>query len=456
MGGPFEITATKAATTPAEAHDVYLQLGQPSSINLVMGAEQAKNATTLAGVTVKASAIAQIFSSENKGLATNLSQAELQAKPMGNRSIDDIVRLDPRIQVMDQGVGSFSAGGMNNRYNLLSVDGVPQGDPFGLNANGLPDLKSPISPEAIAEYNIATANFDVASDTVGADVNAVTKSGTNQFHGSAYEFNEVSTTGARSYFNNTGRFPRFTNNYYGATIGGPVFRDRTFFFGDFLRYSNHSSQFNQFTLPTAAFRNGDLSASPTAIYDPATGGGDPSRRLPFAGNRISPERFSPAAVRILNLLPLPNVPGAGTVNNFQENLGFDQDSTSWDLKFDQRVRAEDHLTYRFSHQTVTTFQQPAFGAAGGRRGLPGDGREQHLQHGRRVHARLLCAPADQRAGGREPLPQQRAAERLRHGRLDGDRHSGGDPGRVHERAGGDHHPGGRGRDADQREPAGGL
>ena len=236
VGGPFEITASKAGATTAAAHDVYLQLGQASSINLVMGAEQAKNATTLAGVTVKASSMAQIFSSENKGLATNLSQAELQAKPLGNRSIDDIVRLDPRIQVMDQGVGSFSAAGMNNRYNLLSVDGVPQGDPFGLNANGLPYLKSPISPEAIAEYNIATANYDVASDTVGADVNAVTKSGTNQFHGAVY----YSYRNANHLVGDAGWLPSSNPGYHyhgysndwtgGLNVGGPIVKDKLFFF----------------------------------------------------------------------------------------------------------------------------------------------------------------------------------------------------------------------------------
>jgi hypothetical protein len=103
----------------------------------------------------------------------------------------------------------------------------------------------------------------------------------------------VSTTGARNYFNNTGKFPRFTNNYYGATVGGPIIKDRTFFFGDFLRYANHSSQFFQTTVPTAAFRGGDLSASPTAIYDPATGNADGTGRQQFAGNQISPARFSP-------------------------------------------------------------------------------------------------------------------------------------------------------------------
>ena len=103
-------------------------------------------------------------------------------------------------------------------------------------------------------------------------------------------------------------------------------------------------------MPTAAFRSGDLSASPTAIYDPATGNADGTGRQQFAGNQISPTRFSPVAVAVLNLVPLPNVAGAGTANNFQENLGFDQDSTTFDMKLDQRLRAEDHLTYRYSWQ----------------------------------------------------------------------------------------------------------
>ena len=183
VGGPFEITASKDGVAAAEQDNVYLQLGQPSSINLSMGASAAQ-ASNLGAVTVSASSLAQTFSSENKGLSTNISQQQLKATPQGNRSIDDVARLDPRITVLDQGVGSISANGMNNRYNNIAVDGVTQGDPFGLNANGLPYQKAAISPETIAEYNISTANYDVSSDTVGADVNAVTKSGTNQFHGS--------------------------------------------------------------------------------------------------------------------------------------------------------------------------------------------------------------------------------------------------------------------------------
>lgn len=185
VGGPFDITAAKAGLSQSERDNVYLQLGQTSAINLTMAASTAE-AKNLGEVTVSASTLAQTFSADNKGLSTNVSGRKLETTPQGNRSIDDIARLDPRINVTDQGDGSISAAGLPNRYNNISVDGISQGDPFGLNANGLPYQGSPISVDTIGEYNISTANFDVTSDTVGADINAVTKSGTNEFHGSVY------------------------------------------------------------------------------------------------------------------------------------------------------------------------------------------------------------------------------------------------------------------------------
>ncbi|WEN15835.1 TonB-dependent receptor [Rhodanobacter sp. AS-Z3] len=234
VGGPFEISADKAGQS-VERDDIYLQLGRPSSINLSM-APAASAARNLSAVTVSASTLAQTFSSDNKGLSTNISQQQLQATPQGNRSVDDVARLDPRINVTDQGTGAISANGMNNRYNNVSVDGVTQGDPFGLNANGLPYQKSPISPETIAEYNISTATFDTTSDTVGADVNAVTKSGTNQFHGSVY----YAYRNANHLVGDAGWLDSSNPGYHykgyqkdstgGFNVGGPIIKDKLFFF----------------------------------------------------------------------------------------------------------------------------------------------------------------------------------------------------------------------------------
>jgi hypothetical protein len=181
VGGPFDIIASKAGMDQGEQNNIYLQLGQSSSVNLKMAAIEAQN---LAGVTVNASALMQTFTSDNKGMSTNVSRRELQATPSPSRSITDIARLDPRVSITDPGDSSISMMGMNSRYNTISVDGVGQGDPFGLNSNGLPYVGSPISVDTIDEYNISTANYDVTSDAVGASIDAVTKSGTNEFHGS--------------------------------------------------------------------------------------------------------------------------------------------------------------------------------------------------------------------------------------------------------------------------------
>jgi hypothetical protein len=235
VGGPYDVTASKAGMTQGERDNVYLQLGQVSAINLQMQASE-QAAQNLGAITVSASALMQTFSPDNKGLSTNVSQRQLETTPQGNRSIDDIARLDPRITVTDQGDGSISMAGMPNRYNDISVDGISQGDPFGLNANGLPYQGSPISVDTIAEYNISTVNFDVASDTVGAAVDAVTKSGTNEFHGSVYYAyrNANDMVGEAGWLDKSD--PGYDYNGYqrdwtgGVTIGGPIVKDKLFFF----------------------------------------------------------------------------------------------------------------------------------------------------------------------------------------------------------------------------------
>lgn len=227
VGGPFDIIASKAGMDQGEQNNVYLQLGQSSAVNLKMAAIEAQN---LAGVTVNASALMQTFTSDNKGISTNVSRRELEATPTPDRSIQNIVRLDPRIVVTDRQRGEFSAIGQNIRYNNITVDSVSANDPFGLNANGLPTLGTPISQDTIEEYNISTANYDTAVRRgVGANVNAVTKSGTNDFHGSAYYvFQNQNMVGKNELDRKYTAFDRQWTG--GATVGGPIIKDKLFFF----------------------------------------------------------------------------------------------------------------------------------------------------------------------------------------------------------------------------------
>jgi len=230
VGGPFDVTASKAGMAQIEQKNVYLQLAQDTSVNLTVGAEQAKQVKDLGAVTVSASALMQTFTPDNKGIATNISQRELEATPAPDRSIQNIVRLDPRVVITDRARGEISAVGQNSRYNNITVDSMSANDPFGLNANGLPTLGTPISMDTIAEYNISTANFDVANRRgLGAAVNAVTKSGTNAFHGSVYyAFQNDKMIGDNEQGVSYNGFSRQWTG--GATVGGPIIKDKLFFF----------------------------------------------------------------------------------------------------------------------------------------------------------------------------------------------------------------------------------
>lgn len=233
VGGPFEVKASGDHGEKADQGDVYLRLAEESTLNMTV--VQAA-ATELSGVVVTATTPGATFQADNKGLSTNISGRALKNAPAPSRSIQDVARLDPRIVISDRGDGSMSAMGQNSRYNKISVDSVGVGDPFGLNSNGMPYVGSPVSVDTIEEYNLSTANFDVTSNTVGANINAVTKSGTNEFHGSAY----YAYRNAHKLVGEAGWLPS-DNEFYdykgygidrtiGATLGGPIIQDKLFFF----------------------------------------------------------------------------------------------------------------------------------------------------------------------------------------------------------------------------------
>jgi hypothetical protein len=257
---------------------------------------------------------------------------------------------------------SFQVNGQTELANNLQLEGIDDNERTGL-------LQVYIPPAAaIQTVDVETTNYAPEfGRAAGAVTNVVLKSGSKELHGSAYEYNEVSTTGARNYFNRTGKFPRFTNNYYGCDDRRSDLQRPDILLPVFPALCESFQRIQ----PVHGAHRGVSQRRPERKPDGDLRSGDRQSgwhgRQQFANNQISPAPFSPVAVKILSRVPLPNVSGAGAKNNFQENLGFDQDSTSFDVKLDQQRRAEDHLTYRYSWQRVTTFQQPAFGATGDRR-----------------------------------------------------------------------------------------
>ncbi|MCB1560099.1 MAG: TonB-dependent receptor [Xanthomonadales bacterium] len=227
VGGPYTITVTKDGYQGKAQENVYLNLAETAQISTQL----VSSAPELEAIVVVASANDSVFSPENTGVGTSVGGRQMEIMPQSNRSIDDVARLDPRITVLDQASGAISVAGINNRYNDISVDGLSQGDPFGLNANGMPYVGSPVSVDTIEAYDIKVSDFDVASDSVGASVNAVTKSGGNEFHGSAYYvLKDSDWVGSRN-GDDYGLFS--TDETWGATLGGPILQDRLFFYASY-------------------------------------------------------------------------------------------------------------------------------------------------------------------------------------------------------------------------------
>ena len=226
VGGPYKITVTKDGFAGEAQDDVTLLLGEASQINVDLDLAT----TTLESIEVVASAQSDTFRTDNQGSTSNVSREQINSFPSVNRNLQDYVRLDPRIAQTDKARNEISAGGQNTRFNSIRIDGVNTSDAFGLESNSLPTPKQPISMDVIDAINVSVANYDVAiGGATGAVVNAVTKSGGNDFHGSIYgTYRENDWSGE----NQAGDKPEIfdTDETYGGTFGGPLIEDRLFFF----------------------------------------------------------------------------------------------------------------------------------------------------------------------------------------------------------------------------------
>src|SRR5687767_5263767 len=235
VGGPYSVEA-KADGQEGEKEQVFLLLAETATVDVTV----ASDAAALDVVEVTATASAAIFTPDNMGASTNITREQIESFPSISRSIQDYIRLDPRLVQTDKERGEISAGGQNTRYNNVEIDGVGTNDPFGLEANGLPALNQPISIEWIEEFNVQTSTYDTSDgDFVGARVNAVTKSGTNDFDGAVYgSYRDSDMVGEDENGNEfTGLDDEWTA---GAYVGGPIIADTLFFFVGYERFERSS------------------------------------------------------------------------------------------------------------------------------------------------------------------------------------------------------------------------
>ncbi|MPZ19252.1 MAG: hypothetical protein GEV06_15265 [Luteitalea sp.] len=341
---------------------------------------------------------APLLKTDRADVATTFDTRQVTDLPVLDRNATKFLLLTPGTQQLQwqhaasenpQGSTQIQVNGQHFSQTGFQLDGTDNRDPI----LGIAVINATL--EGVAEMKITSQNYEAEFGQALAGVVSVrTKSGTNELHGSAFEFYQGDRFQARNPFTQfqpdpvTGRFiPPSKRNQFGGSLGGPLRRNQWFLFGDYQGTRTEQGGSLLLTVPTEEARRGDLSAYSATIYDPATGAaGSPGGRQPFPGNRVPASRLSPQAQAVLELVPMPNAPGTqnGTRDNYVASVTDTFDENSFNLRLDGRLSESLNTFGRYSVQDFARDGQPAFAEAGGdaiELGGVSDVRNQSLAYG---------------------------------------------------------------------------
>ena len=256
----------------------------------------------------------------------------------------------------------FNVNGASRSSNNTRIDGVSTTNIW------LPHVAAYVPAlESLETVNVVTNSFDAEQGLAGGSaINVQIKSGTNQFKGAAFEYYTNEKMRALNYFTPAGTSKgKWTYHQFGATLGGPIQRNKVFFFGSYENTRDHQFATRTISVPTEALRAGDLSASANPIYDPATGSANGVGRTAFPGNIIPKDRMDPTALKLIGMMPLPNLRNAdGSVpltNNYFIKAPFDFDRWTLDTKVNWNATSKLNVFGRYSQLDFWTFNETVYG-----------------------------------------------------------------------------------------------
>ena len=263
----------------------------------------------------------------------------------------------------DSRAGGFSAGGQRTIDNNYLIDGFNNNtDDTSFDSNQAEAIKP--SVDAVREFKVQTNSYSAEfGRAAGGVVNLTLKSGTNRFHGTAYEFLRNEKLDARNFFDR-GSTPPFKRNDYGFTLGGPAVKDRAFFFFSYETLARRESKTANNTIPTARMRGGDFSELAATVYDPSTFDSATRTRQPFPGNIIPDNRIDPVAKQFMAFYPAPQ---SGRLSqNFIINPPDREDVSRINTREDFQLSQNHQLSWMFNRQTddipaSPVLPAPAFG-----------------------------------------------------------------------------------------------
>jgi hypothetical protein len=255
---------------------------------------------------------------------------------------------------------AFNVNGSSRSSNNTRIDGASS------TVIQLPHIVAYVpSLESIETVNVVSNSFDAEQGLAGgAAISVQTKSGTNELHGAAFEYNSLQRMKAKPFFLPQGqRKPKLVYNQFGGAVGGPIKKDKLFYFAAYEGTTDREAASRFGTVPTAAIKSGDMSDSVRLVYDPATGDFDGGNRVPFANNRVPASRISRVSKTLADMTPLPNL--TGIANNYFLAAPFLFDRHTGDSKLDYHATEKLNMFVRMSVLRYNSYNQELFGALGG-------------------------------------------------------------------------------------------
>src|SRR6476660_4343888 len=315
---------------------------------------------------VSVEATSPLLQTSSSELGTTVQAAQIEALPLNGRNFVNLTRTIPGVlrgipganidgagSLAWRASASFSANGQRPRDNNYMLDGVDNNETWLQTVVVFPSV------DALDEFKLQTSTYSAEfGRSLGGVVNLQIKSGTNSLHGSGFEFHRDDQFDANNFFNNrAGRAkPDFTQNQFGGTLGGAIFKDRTFFFGDYQGHRETQGPTFLSTVPTDKMRVGDFSELSRVIYDPVT-------HAPYPGNVIPINQIDQVAANIIDqLYPESNTAGSRSsttgqvINNYLINPIKERQDNQFDVKVDHNLTQNNRFFTRYSFEKTHRLQ----------------------------------------------------------------------------------------------------
>jgi Carboxypeptidase regulatory-like domain/TonB-dependent Receptor Plug Domain len=350
--GPYVLAVEQTGFKKSERTGIDLRVDDQLRIDVALSVGQMTD-------TVAVEATAPVVNTDSSTVGSVVDNKKVTELPLNGRNF---LQLNLLVPGANQGVkgsqnqtqgGSISVNGAREQANNFLLDGMDNND-LAINQYAVA-----ISTEAIEEFKVQASTYSAEfGRSSGAQINIATKAGTNQVHGVLYEYLRNNDLDAKNFFDRPGPIPGYKRNQYGASIGGPIKKNKTFYFGNFEGARVRQGITKVATEPTTAMASGDFSALSTVIYDPSslhTVNGTLVRN-PFAGNIIPASMITQVGKNVAALYPTPNTPGTSTANALYTSSptkvdDFDQ----FTVRVDHRFNDNNSIFGRYSFSKENRF-----------------------------------------------------------------------------------------------------